>query len=129
MRKKRALPRLAISTKVLVDMSDRTTKNQSPLHRRLWLWFAAGFGIVFLMIALIWPMNFYNGLYLRPTMLWQYYFLEIHVAWNSSGYLGPTSDNASAALGVAATHILISTVCGAISAVIGWATRNKSLYT
>lgn len=85
-----------------------------------------GFGVVFMVIALIWPMTFYDGFSLRPTVLWQYYLLEIHLAWNSSGYLGPTSENASAALGVAATHILVASAGGAVCAVIISATKKKS---
>jgi len=111
-------------------MSDQAattgTENQPPRKRRLWLWFAIGFVIVFLVMALVWPMHFYDGRSVRQTWLWQYYLLEIQLALNSSGNLGPTSGNASAALGVVATHIVIAVVGGLVSAGIGWATRKKS---
>ena len=111
-------------------MSNQTalpgTENQPPRKRRLWLWFTLGFAIVFLVMALVWPMHFYDGRSVRQTWLWQYYLLEIQLALNSSGNLGQTSGNASATLGVVATHFVIAAVGGGVSAGIGWATRKKS---
>jgi hypothetical protein len=111
-------------------MSEQTaitaTGNQPPRKGRLWLWFTIGFGIVFLVMALVWPMHFYDGRSVRQTWLWQYYLLEIQLALNSSGKFGPTSGNATAAFRVLATHVVIAMVGGVVSAGIGWATRKKS---
>jgi hypothetical protein len=95
-------------------------------RRRLWLWFIVGFVVVFVGMALGWPMHFYDGRSVRQARLWQYYLLEIQLESNSSGAIGPTSGNAAAALGVAATHFVISAVAGAVTAVIGWATQKRS---
>jgi hypothetical protein len=72
-------------------------------------------------------MNFYDGRSLRQAWLWQYYLQELRLALNSSGNLGPTSGNAAAALGVAATHVVIAAVGGLVGVGIGWATNRKSL--
>jgi hypothetical protein len=107
----------------MIDQS--STENQHPRHRRLWLWFTVGFGLVFLVMALVWPMSFYDGQTVRQTLLWQYYLLEIQLALNSSGYIGPTSGNTFAALVVLAIHLAIASIFGAISAIIGWATKTR----
>jgi hypothetical protein len=102
------------------------TEIQPPRERRrLWLWFMIGFAVIFFAMALVWPMHFYDGRTARQAWLWQYYLLEIQLALNSSGNLGPKSGNVSAALGVALTHVVISTVGGAVNAWIGWATQKK----
>lgn len=112
-------------------MSDQTAltgpENHPPAKHRLWIWFTVGFGTVFLLMALFWQMYVYDGRSLRQARLWQYYFLEIRLALNLSGFLGPTSGNASAALAVAATHVGIAAVSGGVNAVIGWVTRKKLL--
>ena len=117
--------------KVESNMSNRIasteTENQ-PLRgrRRLWLRFIIGFAIIFFAMTLVWPMHFYDGQIVRQVWLWQYYLLELHLALISSGYLGPTSGNASAALGMVLTHIALSAVGGVVNAGIGWATQKKS---
>ncbi len=111
-------------------MSDETattgTNEQPPRKRRLWRWFSFGFGIVFLVMALGLRMNFYDGRSVRQSRLWHYYVLEIKLALDSSGHLGPTSGNASKALGVFATHFVVAAVGGVVSAGVGWATRKRS---
>ena len=95
--------------------------NQSPRQRRrLWLWFSTGFIVVFLALAIAYPMHFYDGGSVRQTRLWQYYLLEIQLAMNSSGNLGPTSDNLAAALITAMMHVVVSSVVGTVMLGIGW---------
>src|SRR5437867_3457844 len=95
--------------------------NQSPpKRRRLWRWFLTGFLIVFLALAIVYPMDFYDGRSVRLTRLWQYYLLETRLAVNSSGYLGPTSRNLTAALTTAVMHLIVSGVAGTVAMGIGW---------
>src|SRR5438128_391597 len=86
-----------------------------PRRFRLWLWFFAGFLVVFLGLALVYPMHFFDGHSVRQTPLWKYYLLEIQLELNSTGNLGPTSSNWSAALTTAVTHVVISALGGAIA--------------
>lgn len=88
-----------------------------------WRWFMLGFVIVFVGMALVWPMHFYDGHGLRQMRLWQYYVSEIRQAANSSGALGPTSGNLSSTLVVALTHIAISSIGGVVAAGIRWMTH------
>jgi hypothetical protein len=93
---------------------------------RLWLWFVLGFLIVFVGLALLWPMHFNDGRSLRQTWLWQYYMLAIELERNSSGNLGPTSGNAAAAMRVFGMHLVLSAGGGIVNAAIGWAIRKRT---
>jgi len=92
---------------------------QTLPKRRLWLWFVVGFLVGFLALAAFYPTYFYDGRSLRPTRLWQYYLLEVQRSANSTGHLGPTSGNTSAALTTAGMHIAVASVAGAIALGIG----------
>ena len=82
---------------------------QSPAgSAALWLWSGPGFLIAFLGLAVVYPVYFCNGNSLRQTVLWKYYVLEIQLAMETSGMLGPTSGNAAAALMAAGMHVAIS---------------------
>ena len=90
----------------------------------LWLWFAAGFCIVFA------AMLFVGKMYTMPPSgdgvleckLWQYYAIEIPRAWRlSSAPLGPlTSAGSSGLASVALQHVLCSLVGGGGLLGIGW---------
>src|SRR6266446_6211756 len=97
-----------------------------PKRRRLWLWFFVVFLVVFLGLALVYPMSFYNGRSVRDTVLWKYYILEVQQEVNASGNLGPTSDNGAAALTTAGMHVVLSALAGAVGMGIAWASQKGS---
>jgi hypothetical protein len=92
----------------------------------LWPWFLGGFSIVFLGMAVAWPMHFYNGESIRQTVLGHYYLLEFQLQLNASGNLGPTSGNLSVALATAATHLVIAAVAGAMAMGVGWHLQRRA---
>ena len=89
-------------------------------------WFGAGFLIGFLTLAAFYPTYFYDGRSVRQTRLWQYYLLEVQRSANSTGHLGPTSGNTSAALTVAGMHVAAASAAGAIAVGIGRAVKKRS---
>jgi hypothetical protein len=93
--------------------------------RLLWRWFAAGFVIAFVGLAVVYPMDFYDGRAVYKTVLWRYYLLEIQQYSRSSGSLGLTSGNFAAALTVLAEHLLLSAAAGAFVLGIGWLLRPR----
>ena len=103
----------------------RDTPNQAPRRRGLWLWFVAGFLLVFVGMALI--VNMYwidpSGQFIARGKLWQYYFAEIGRATTSTQSLGPMTGITSAAEWTAFEHVLISFVGGAVLLGIGWGVR------
>jgi hypothetical protein len=100
---------------------------QSPTkRRRLWLWFFTGFLLVLLILAVVYPMYYYDGGSVRQTRLWQYYLLEIQLAVNSSANLGPTSGNSTVAFTTALMHVAVSCFANAVVMCIGWATQKRS---
>jgi hypothetical protein len=109
-----------------ITPSTSASEQRTKKRRRLWLWFIVGFVVVFVGMALVWPMHFYDGRSVRQASLWQYYLLEIQLELHSSDAIGPTSGNAAAALGVATTHFVISAVAGVVTTGIGWATQKRS---
>jgi hypothetical protein len=101
--------------------------NQPPPKRtRLWLWFAAGFLVVFFGLAAAYPMHFYDGRSVRQTVLGHYYLLELQQEMNSTGNLGPTSGNLAAALTTALMHLVLSGAAGAIVMGIRWVSQKRS---
>ncbi len=98
----------------------------NPRRRAPLPWFVLGFAVTWILMAILWPMEFYDGKALWNTRLWQYYLLEIHLEMKSSGYLGPTSGNTAAALNVALTHTAISAVAGAACSGLVWARRKMA---
>ena len=99
---------------------------RSPARRRLWLWFLTGFLVVFVGLALGYPMYFYDGLTLRPVWLWQYYLLEFNQALHSTGALGPTSGSEAAALTTFGMHLALAALAGLVVAGLGWATQRRT---
>lgn len=112
----------------MIGSSDSTptdTPNQAPRRRGLWLWFVAGFLLVFVGMCLI--VNMYwmdpSGEFIDRGKLWQYYLVEIGRATQGTRSLGPGSGSTSAAVSTALQHALISVVGGAILLGIGWGVR------
>jgi Zn-dependent protease len=95
------------------------------LTNKAWFWFTLGFSLAFLVVALVWPMPFFDGQIVRRTMLWQYYMLEIQSALKSSGNLGPKTGNAFLAMGALAIHTAVAAAVGVVSALLGRAMRRK----
>ena len=91
----------------------------------LWLWFVAGFLLVLVGMSFL-PMGYYDGRAVYQTSLWRYYLLELRLAWNSTGALGPTSGSSAHALSMAFQHLLFSVVGGIVMAGIGWVARKFS---
>lgn len=89
-------------------------------RRRLGWWFVAGFILVFAGMALLCPMDFYNGRAIYRTKLWRYYVLEVQLASRSSGLASPTSDNAGHAVETLLMHVLISAIGGGVGMGLGW---------
>ena len=111
----------------MIGTSDSTptgTPNQASRRRGLWLWFVAGFLLVFVGMCLI--VNMYwmdpSGEIARGK-LWQYYIVEIGRATTSPQSLGPATGSTSAAVSTAFQHLLISIVGGVILLGIGWGVR------
>ena len=99
-----------------------------PARRRLWVWFLAGFVIVFVGMSLgvtMYSMDPSGG-GIATTPLWQYYVFEVRRGgWVSSRSLGTGSDSSSVAT-TALQHVLCSSIGGAVMAGIGWAVRRFS---
>jgi hypothetical protein len=47
-----------------------------PKPPSTWPWFVAGFLVVFLVLALAWPMRFHHGSDFEQLPLWRFYILE-----------------------------------------------------
>jgi hypothetical protein len=92
---------------------------------RRWVWFAAGFCLVFFGMSLFVTMYSMHpsGQFVVECRLWQYYMLEIERALHSSGNLGPASGSSSAAVTTAIEHLLCSVVGGAVMLGIVWGVR------
>lgn len=90
-----------------------------PPRRRLWVWFVIGFVLVFFGLAIAYPMHFYDGLTVRQTMLWHYYILEIDLAWNDPGLVGPTTGNSAVAIKIFVQHLCFSALGGVVNMAIG----------
>src|SRR5215813_11616774 len=89
---------------------------------RLWVWFFAGFVLVFATAALTvnalsWDPS---GESLSEVRLWRYYIIEIHRALTASGNLGPTTGSFQAMLRMALEHLLLSAVDGAAMMGFAW---------
>lgn len=102
------------------------TSPPSPKRRRLWLWFLVGFVVVFLALAMLYPMYSFDGRAVHRTTLWRYYLLEMQQAWNSTGAIGPTSGNSAAGLTTFVIHVLISAVAGTGAMAVGWILQRRS---
>ncbi len=108
-------------------MSDQTSAEDPESPKRFsWLGFTGGSAIVFTLMALLWPVYFYDGYSVREVSLGRYYLLEIQLAFTSPQSLGPTSGGPFAAVSVLAEHLVISVAGGLIIAVIGWLRTRRS---
>lgn len=106
------------------DDNDKLTE-QVPRKGRLWVWFLAGFSIVFIGMSLLvatYSMSA-SGESIVSCKLWQYYVLEIRKSLNSSGNLGPATGSFSSALTMFFQHMLYSAVGGAVMMCVGWTVR------
>jgi len=93
--------------------------------RRRWAWFAVGFLVVFVGMAVtidMYPMV-PSGQAVTRCKLWEYYGIEIRRAAGPHHAMGPTSGSGTAALVTAAQHLGMSVVGGVIGLGIGWLVR------
>jgi len=92
------------------------TDNHPARKRRLWIWFLAGFLIVFLGLSLtktMYPLN-RSGTAVIECKLWEYYVIEVQRAAHSSGNLGLTTGSTETAITIASQHLLFSAVGGGV---------------
>ncbi len=92
-----------------------------PRRRRLWLWFVAGFLVVFVGATLIVTMHTMHpqGHAVMECKLWKYYAIEIPRLFSPRN-LGPAMDSSSAVVTVAFEHLLVSALGGAVMLGVGW---------
>ena len=90
-------------------------------HRQLWLWFVAGFLIVFVAMLIFVTMFSMNasGESLIRCRLWQYYFLEVQRSLQSTGVAGQSSSIIETVF----MHLAFSILGGAVMFGLGWANR------
>jgi hypothetical protein len=88
----------------------------------LWLWFVAGFLVVFIGMSLtvtIYSMH-PSGNVVIGRKLWQYYVIEMQRALSVNQAFGPATGDSSALVPTAFQHLLCSAVGGAVMLGIGW---------
>jgi hypothetical protein len=100
-------------------------QKQPPFTRPLWLWFVAGFCIVF--AAMSFAITMYtmhsSGDAVIECKLWQYYVIEIGRAWGGRKTLGPLTGSSSATAITAFQHVLCSAIGGVGMLGVGWIVR------
>lgn len=113
-----------MSNEALNTTTDLNGKRGKKSLLRFWIF--TGFLLVFVGFLVLSSMYSYDGRAVQRVALWNYYYLEIQRAADSTGHLGPTSQNASDAMMVALQHIAISLAGGAVFLVIGWFAKKWS---
>ena len=105
--------------------NDNKGQRQSTRNGRWWLWFLAGFLLVFVGMSLtVTRFSMHpSGNAVVSCKLWEYYVIEIQRALRSSGNLGPATGSSSAAVATAVQHVLCSAVGGAAMLGIAWGVR------
>jgi hypothetical protein len=102
---------------------DKATGAKHRRTGRMWLWFMAGYLVVFVAMALfvnVYAMTLSSRVVMRCP-LWQFYILEFRRAMGpSANVLGPASGSASAAIETALQHVLISVAGGLVFLGIRW---------
>ena len=91
--------------------------------RRLWVWFVAGFQMVFIAMSLTVTTYTWDpsGQWVVACKLWQYYVLEARRAMSPSrNILGPVTGSLPEAVAAAFGHVLWSAVGGVGMLGIGW---------
>jgi hypothetical protein len=96
--------------------------------RRLWLWFAGGFVVVFVaMLVMVKTTTLHpSGQFAFRSPLWKYYAVALPRAIGPST-LGPASGAGSALMITIAQHLAVSAAGGCVGLGIGWVIgRRKS---
>jgi hypothetical protein len=100
-----------------------TVNIAGSVHRlcRLWLWFASGFLLVFVVMLLLVRMTMMHpsGQYVVRYPLWRYYGVMVPRLFGPST-LGPVSGGTSILVETVAVHLLFSAAGGCAAAAIGW---------
>src|SRR5262245_34150027 len=88
--------------------------------RRLWLWFVAGFLLVFVGMLLLVTMTAMHpsGQYAVQYPLWRYYAIGLPRLFGYSA-LGPASGGTSALMETGGFHLLFSAIGGGAAAAVG----------
>jgi hypothetical protein len=112
----------------MTESSLKPTDEASAPHRKrhYWKWFAAGFVLTFVIVALFVPAYGYDGQRVRQMPLGQYYAREIQRAWTHDGMMGPASGDGAVAQ-TALEHVLVSIAGGGALVAVGWIVRRFSL--
>jgi hypothetical protein len=95
---------------------------QPKRKRRLWLWFAAGFLIVFIGMCCgitMYPMH-PSGNAVIGCKLWQYYLMEFPQMFSPYETLGPATGSSATLAITVFEHLLCSAIGGAVMVGIGW---------
>jgi hypothetical protein len=102
----------------------QSARREKPRASGLWRWFALGFVLVFVGMAL--GVTTYtmlpSGDGVLRCRLWQYYIIEFRRAAGPN-HLGPASGSTPAAIETAVFHVLFSALGGLVLTGIGWAVR------
>jgi hypothetical protein len=98
------------------------SENRPNRKVRLWLWFAAGFLLLFVYMSVTITMTSMrpSGDALVVCKLWRYYVIEIRRALSSGGAVGPASGSSSSAAMLALQHLLCSGAGGFVAMGSAW---------
>ncbi len=91
----------------------------------LWVWFGAGFAVVFVGMLVGVRMRALDpsGRYLVECRLWEYYRMELPGEFRVSEPLGPGSGQSLGVMRTAGEHVLASGVGGGLAMGMGWVVR------
>jgi hypothetical protein len=95
---------------------------QPKRKRRLWLWFVAGFLVVFIGMSFaitMHPMH-PSGNAVIECKLWQYYLMEMQQMFSAYETYGPATGISAAFTTTVFEHLLCSAIGGAVMLGIGW---------
>lgn len=89
---------------------------------RLWVWFLAGFVLVFVTTAItVTAFSMHpSGQSVTAVRLWKYYILEIQREFTSSGNLGPRTGSFAGVFEMALQHLLFSAAGGVAMMGFAW---------
>ena len=91
----------------------------------LWVWFTAGFGVVFagMLVGVHTLAMLPSGRGLVLCRLWEYYVIELPRMVGPTETLGPASGSSEAVMMTALQHVVLSAVGGGAMLGLGWVIR------
>ena len=104
--------------------SDRAETTAGPRVPRpgLWLWFLAGFTLVYVGLAALGPVHVMHssGAFVMPVKVWQLYLDQVPRKFQSVRPLGPSSSNEDTFWRVLREHLLVSAAGGLLASGLSW---------